>query len=157
MVYGLWTVVFTGAASAQPVSLKEILSSSAKFDGEIVEVEGEVIGDLIKDKDGAWINILSENNNIGIFSSDSRLDKAINFWGSYKENGDIVKIRGRFYNRCRRHQERDIHAESITVVKKGSFRNDSVAPYKIRLAVISFIICLTTAVVYFIKIGCKKK
>ncbi|MBU1121087.1 MAG: hypothetical protein ABIH71_03295 [Candidatus Omnitrophota bacterium] len=159
IVYGLWAIVFLGsmvflgAAGAEVVSLNDALADPSKFDKEIVEVEGEVIGDLLKDKDGVWINILSQGSNIGIFSRRDNLDKTINHWGSYRENGDIVKIRGVFYAQCIVHQEMDIHANNISVSKKGNERKETIAGYKVRLSIIFFIICLTTAVIYFIKVG----
>ncbi|UCD15338.1 MAG: hypothetical protein JSV34_06385 [Candidatus Omnitrophota bacterium] len=142
---------------AAGISLNEILTNPAEYDNQIVEVEAEVIGDLIKDRGGVWINISSKETNIGIFSQRRDLDEIINYWGSYRQDGDIVRIRGTFYSKCPVHEERDIHSDDIEVLKEGAIRKEVIAPYKIRLAIVFFIICLTTAAVYFIKLGCRKK
>jgi hypothetical protein len=136
----------------EAISLNEILSAPDKFDGKTVEVEGEVVGDYFQGKGGAWINVLDRGSNIGIFISDKSMLKKIKHRGSYKIRGDVVRIKGIFFKNCFLHREQDIHPQDIKVVRKGFVKEESPSLFKVKLAVVSFIICLTTALIYFIKL-----
>jgi hypothetical protein len=133
-------------------SIKEILKSPDKFDKKEIEIKGELIGEPLRDKDGFWINVSLDNFNIGIFITNKELLKKLKYWGSYKVKGDIVKIKGTFFKECPDHHERDIHAQEIIITKPGFLKKEVIPPFKFKLAMVSFIICLTITIIYFIKI-----
>lgn len=138
-------------AFAQKNSLKEVLNNPSAFDRKVIEIEGEVIGEPLKAEGGLWINIASGSYNIGVFSSDLEVLNPIEFWGSYKEKGDRVRIKGTFYKNCPWHQISDVHLTTLEVVEKGYKKEILVSPQKVQLSIILFTICLATATLYFIK------
>lgn len=155
LVSSAWCLICL-SVYGQTTSIKNLFVQSNKFDGKIVEAEGEVIGEALKDKDKVWINISCAGSAIGVFLSDENLLKEIKYWGSYRQKGDIVKIRGRFYKNCPFHQKIDIHAQGVKVSKRGFPRKEFVSSFKIKLAIVFFIICLTLTSIYFIKLWRRK-
>jgi len=133
------------------VSLEEILNAPAEFDSKAVEIEAEVIGNPLKGVNGVWLNVKSGESNIGVFSLDAAVLESIKYWGSYGQKGDKLKIKGIFYKNCPLHQISDIHLNSLAVIEKGCENKMAVSSERIRLAVMLFIICLTTGLIYFIK------
>lgn len=142
---------------AEKVSVKELLDSPAKFNRRYVEIEGEVIGEALNAEEGFWLNLVSQGCNIAIFVPKEELMEDLKYWGSYKEQGDYVRIKGIFYKDCPQHQERDVHAEKIEVIKQGFVKKEELAPYKVRLSIYLFIICLTLMLIYFIKEYIKRR
>lgn len=149
-------LVCGNSAYARIFTLEEILAAPDNFDGKRIVVQGEVIGDFIQEGEGVWFNLFSRGYNIGVFLPQADLAEAIRHRGSYKEQGDDVRISGVFFKECSLHQERDIHATIIKVVEKGGVRPDVVSDFKIQLLLKFFIICLTVTAVYFIKLGYTK-
>lgn len=132
--------------------LKDILSEPDTFDKAKVSFKGEVIGEVLKEKDGVWINMSSGDFNIGVFLKDKKMVDKIKNFGSYKVKGDRVKIEGIFYKRCPFHFERNIHALSLEIINIGGVRMEVPLDSKKKLSFILIIICLTLGIIYFIKI-----
>ncbi|MFH1505348.1 MAG: hypothetical protein ABIH08_08225 [Candidatus Omnitrophota bacterium] len=132
-------------------SLEEILNEPNKFDGKVVEIEGEVIGNPLKGAGGIWINIKSEDYNMGIFSEDIKILEKIKYWGSYKEKGDYLAVEGVFYKHCPQHQIGGLHLKSLKVIERGHKNEVGVSKSKVKLTIIIFMICLALGLVYFIK------
>lgn len=132
-------------------SLKEILNQPDLFNGQVIEIKGEVIGEILKTKEGNWLNILTSEGNIGVFIPPHINLTTINYFGSYKYHGDILQIKGIFYKNCPLHQEADLHLLGFRVVQKGFLKEEKLELTKIKLLFISLIICLTTIFIYFIK------
>ena len=104
---------------AQPISSTELINNAKQYDGKIVTYEGEVIGDIMKRGDYAWVNINDGSNAIGIWMSDS-LVKTITYTGSYKSKGDVIEITGVFNRACPEHGgDLDIHAQTIRKTDAG--------------------------------------
>jgi hypothetical protein len=136
---------------AWAVSLSDILINPDEFDGKLVEIEAEVIGEQLVNKKGGWINVSVGGYNIGIFSSDPKVYDQIKHWGSYKEKGDLVRIKGIFYRNCSLHQISDIHLESLNIVKSGYENKEAVTKYKKWTGIFSSILCSIVTAIYFIK------
>jgi hypothetical protein len=151
----LFSVLYTGYG--QVIALKEVLNSPNKFDGKSVEVEGEVIGELIRENEAGWINILSQGNNIGVFLPLKEYSKVIKYWGGYKQQGDSLRLRCVFHQNCSLHNEIDMHLESLEVIQRGFVKEEVIPPFKIKLAINCFIICLMSVAVYFIKLRYRRK
>ena len=149
--------LLSGFSYAESYELPDLLTSPDSFDGKVITLEAEVVGEILRENSGAWINILSQGKNIGVFSEDPEVFKAITHWGSYKQIGDKVRIRGVFYKNCPQHKTSDIHLQDLKVLEKGHKNSLMVTPSRRRLAMISFIICLTTAIIYFISLKYGKR
>ena len=139
-------------AKSAVVALGDVLQNVDEFDEKMIEIKGEVIGEVLKTAQGSWINISSGIYSIGIFSDKNEAFDAISYWGNYKEIGDTLKVKGIFYKECVSHQIGDIHLESLEVIEQGYEKIALVSQGKIKIAIISFIICLTTAIIYLIKV-----
>ncbi len=125
---------------AQTVSSTELINNAKQFDGKIVTYYGEVIGDIMKRGNFAWINVNDGTNAIGIWIEAS-LTKDIVYTGSFKSKGDLVEITGIFNRSCPEHGgDLDIHAEAITRIKSGEFAREKLDINKRNLAGILFIV-----------------
>ncbi len=104
---------------ADTIGSSELIEKSKELDKQLVTYEGEVIGDIMKRGDFAWINVNDGNNAVGIWLPISEAQK-IKYTGSYKYIGDSVRIEGRFYRACPEHGgELDIHCSSLEIVQSG--------------------------------------
>lgn len=132
--------------------LNYILQNPHLYHKKIVEIEGEVIGDKICFKGECWINIMSKDNNIGVFLEDNKMMENIRYLGSYKYRGDIVKVKGVFFNNCDVHKGTDIHAQSLEIVERGFTKREDISLLKLQILLISFIICFIICILYFFKV-----
>ena len=151
----LYLVVFIGCAPLYAASgrLGYILNHPDEFDGKVVTVEGEAIGGLLNDnRKGVWLNILDAGYNIGLYASNRALFKEVNNFGAYKKRGDTIEVKGIFYKNCPLHGERDIHVVSVKIVRRGYALRETVSGHEKFTSFALSIICLTLAVIYFIKL-----
>ena len=147
--------VFSGYA--ENTSLEAIFASPEIFSGAEVQIEGEVIGEPLNDDKGVWFNLSTGSKQIGIFVSDKEIIEVITYWGSYKDTGDQVRVRGTFYKECPDHQISDLHLASLDIIRKGHSNKYFISDKKQLLAKILSIICLTIAVIYLIKLKYGKR
>ncbi|MEK6714436.1 MAG: DNA-binding protein [Candidatus Omnitrophota bacterium] len=128
-------VIFVQNVYAQPISSTELISNAAQYDGKTVEYEGEVVGEVMRRGAYAWVNINDGANAIGIWSLNSKLSE-VNFTGSYKTNGDRLRIKGQFNRACLMHGgDLDIHAEEIIKIKSGELKEHALPQYKQNLVI----------------------
>jgi len=144
-------------AYGEVTAIGDILDSPQAFDGVEVVIEGEVIGEGLKDARGVWINILSGRKQIGVFSPDKKIAGLITYWGSYRYTGDQVRIKGVFYKDCPVYQISNVRLNSLEIIKKGHENEFSVSSQKQQLTIVLSIICLTIASVYLIKLKYGKR
>ncbi|OPX28831.1 MAG: hypothetical protein B1H08_05195 [Candidatus Omnitrophica bacterium 4484_171] len=141
------------SAYAAPGRLGYILNHPDKFDRKVVTVEGEAIGNLLNDnRGGVWLNIFDAGYNIGIYAHKKAVFKDVNNFGAYAKRGDIIEVKGIFYKNCPLHAERDIHAVSVKIVRRGYALRETVSGYEKLTSFALSIICLTLAAIYFIKL-----
>jgi len=100
-------------------NVSALITNPTLFDGRIVQVEGELVGDIIEGNDGFWVNLLDSKSAIGIWCP--VVEKAkIRFLGRYEVQGDYVRITGVFHRQCGQHAgDIDIHANSVDVLQQG--------------------------------------
>lgn len=111
---------------AQPISSAELINNAKLYDGKVVNYEGEVIGDIMKRGDYAWINVNDGKNAIGIWIN-SGLVKDISYTGSYKSVGDGIEVTGVFRRVCPEHGgDLDIHAQSLRKTGAGRYLQEKV-------------------------------
>lgn len=122
------------------ISVKELIENAERFDGDVVTVKGEAIGDIMQRKDKQLVNILDNGTAIGVWSSkDMNFKEEIGFVGSYKAKGDLVQVAGVFNRACGMHGgDIDIHANEIKIIKKGERLRYSVDIRRAQIAVLLF-------------------
>ncbi|MEK9149848.1 MAG: hypothetical protein AAB267_07375 [Candidatus Desantisbacteria bacterium] len=105
------------AGSGYGICLNDLLLEPKRYDGQKIEVSGEVIGFSIKKENGWFINVDIGGGVIGVFTKEL---PRIEHYGQYKEKGDVVRVKGVFYSTCQEHRgETDIHSQSIEVIARG--------------------------------------
>jgi len=138
-----WMIFGAAVFASQEISLKQLFDQSSSYNGQKVTITGEVIGDMMSEGSGFWINMKDGDFLIGVFIRDSEREK-IKYLGRYRVKGDIVKVNGIYNEHCVRHSgENDIHAENIDIVKQGELLEEEIDAGK---AVISFILGIITII-----------
>ena len=113
-------IVFSTNAYAAEVKSQELIDNAKKYDGVLITYTGEAIGDIMVRGNYAWVNINDGDNAIGVWVPSSEAKK-ISFTGSYKYNGDKIRVTGIFHRACKDHGgDLDIHSNSLQVIVKGS-------------------------------------
>ncbi len=113
------TLILLGFCSAS-VPVTTLIEQGKDYDKKNVEIQGEVIGDILKHKHKTWINVLSpEGMAIGVACSDAQAAQ-IKHVGNYKCRGDIVFVRGIFYRFAQAESgETMIEAQDVRIVQPG--------------------------------------
>lgn len=113
------SILFTGRAYAKDITSNDLIDKAKEYDGKTVTFSGEVIGDVMKRGDYAWINVSDGNNAIGIWLPYEEAKKIENA-GSYGFTGDMVSAGGVFNRACAEHGgDLDIHSDKIEIIKMG--------------------------------------
>lgn len=107
-------------------SIDDLGSADAYYNGQTVQVTGEVIGDNIKaDATGnhRWIVLTSReassSANITVYMTAESAER-IDTFGAYGKTGTMLRVRGVFNLTCADHDGlTDVHAEHVTVSQKG--------------------------------------
>ena len=149
--------LFSRFSYAESYQLSDLLASPDSFDRKVITVDAEVVGEALKGESGVWGNIFSKGSNLGVFSKDPEAFRPITYWGSYKQTGDKVRVKGIFYKSCPQHQTSDIHLEDLKVLKKGHQNQMIVSSLRKRQAMVSFIIFLTITIIYLIRLKYGKR
>jgi len=121
---------------AQPLSSTELINNAKQLDGKIITYKGEVIGEVMKRADFAWVNVNDGINAVGIWIPFS-LAREITYTGSYKAKGDIIEVSGVFHRACPEHGgDLDIHAQTLRKIDSGRFTRERLNPAKRNQALI---------------------
>lgn len=107
-------------------SIYDLDNADASYQGQTVQVTGEVVGDSIiaeEDEGKHWITLDSTDSekegSISVLVDDSVLS-AIDTYGEYGKTGTTLKVKGTFYLACPTHEGIiDIHADTVSVVERG--------------------------------------
>ena len=106
-------------------SIEDLSTADTYYDGQTVQVVGEVVGDLLyANASGTycWISLSSEDSDavIAVYMN-TVAASGIDTYGSYGSTGTILQVRGTFNLSCEDHDgETDLHAEVVSVVSRGS-------------------------------------
>jgi len=134
LVSGFWFLV-SSRCFAQPISSKELIENAIRYDGKIVEYEGEAIGDVMVRGEYCWINLNDGKDAIGIWIKKD-MAKEIEYKGSYKFKGDWLRIKGIFNRSCLQHGgDLDIHTISSEIIEKGREIKERLVKPKLDLTV----------------------
>ena len=124
LIFRIWLLVIVWSLFLVPCSFAaiksaDLINNSALYDGQVIDYEGELIGDIMMRGDYAWININDGNYAIGVFIDKALVDEKY-LPGNYNYKGDTVKIKGIFNRACPEHGgDLDIHASTIELVSPG--------------------------------------
>ena len=146
VLVGLFAVFLTttGVAPCEAASSQELIQEANIFDGAHVVYSGEVIGEILRRGDHAWLNIHDGANAIGVWIAQERLN-GVTCAGGYKTQGDIVNVHGIFHRACPEHGGAlDIHAQDLLVMEPGGPVVEKLDPKKIFIlfALWGMLICL---------------
>jgi hypothetical protein len=125
-----------GWNSGEVVTIQELVDHMEEFNDRVVTVEGEVVGDVMRRGENAWITVNDDaysemtldegqgftgysNVGIGVWVSAAAAD-SIEFCGGYKVRGDRFVVTGVFHRACPEHGgDTDIHATSLRLAERG--------------------------------------
>lgn len=140
ILFNLFILVFFGSQSsfAQNVSSQDLIRQAKKYDGQIVTYSGEVIGDLMRRKDFAWVNLKDMDNAVAVWIT-AEMAKVVQFTGNYKTQGDLLEVTGIFYRNCLEHGgDLDIHAQTLRKISSGRVVVHQINLKKLKLIFILF-------------------
>lgn len=157
LVIGFWFLVifwllFLGNCVIA-ISSNDLVDNASRFDGQVIEYRGEVIGDVMNRGDHAWVNVNDGGKAIGIWTT-KKLAGQINTRGDYNNIGDTVRVIGIFHRACSQHGgDLDIHANTFDVVSYGYPRVHTPNRNKLWIALFLFIGIVILAVLpYLVKL-----
>ncbi|MEA3494187.1 MAG: DNA-binding protein [Candidatus Margulisiibacteriota bacterium] len=141
------------ALPASALSSNDLVDNANRYDGQVIEYQGEVIGDIMNRGGHAWINVSDGGRAIGIWVTKNLADQ-VKTRGDYNNIGDTVRIVGIFNRACAQHGgDLDIHANSLNVVSYGHPRVHTTNRNKLWIALFLFIGIVVLAVLpYVIKL-----
>ena len=138
------------SAAADVLELNQLIEQGAVFDGTVVHVEGEALGEVMARGTHGWVNMSDPSNVMGIWMKLSDAER-IQFFGNYKYRGDFIWVEGVFHEACIEHGgDTDIHALTVHVLKQGYPVDEDISQRKILVGI--FLSLSTILVAYlFIK------
>jgi hypothetical protein len=129
-------IIYSKFSCAQPVSSADLINRAGQYDFKSVVFEGEVIGDIMRRGDYAWVNVFDGENALGIWTR-SDLAGEIKYTGGYKSKGDGIEVTGIFHRACPEHGgDLDIHAQGLRRVAQGRNTQEKINPAKIAQALV---------------------
>lgn len=140
----LIALCFAGQALAagggpRPVSCAALIDRGRDYDGKEILFEGEAIGEPMRRGDHAWVNVLDGSGALGAWMPAAGLSSLAHY-GSYREKGDLVALRGVFHRACPDHGgDMDIHVESIELLARGHAQAHPVRRSELLLAPLSLL------------------
>ncbi len=106
-------------ASDTIIKINDLIENSISMDGKKVIIQGEVIGEELERGEYAWININDGSNAIGVWIKQDLINN-INYYGNYKNSGDIVQITAIYHRACREHGgDIDLHSTNFKIISSG--------------------------------------
>ncbi len=146
---------YFSAVFSQQIQIKDLLNTPWVYDGQEVIVRGEVIGNVMKRKDGVWFNVLDETGAMGIWTES--LDVYLQ-GGSYNRTGTIVLVKGFFNRACPKHGGQiDIHSNEIDIISDSTERQHPLDKGKLKILTLLGILFLVAIVFNFILIARRKR
>lgn len=131
--------------SADIVGSQMLIEQGKLYDNKSIEYKGEVIGDIMRRGDYAWINVSDGSNAIGVWVMGEEVDK-ITYSGKYMSQGDIVLIKGLFHRACSQHGgDMDIHADEVVIIEKGYERE---IPFEYNKLIYALVFLISAVILY---------
>lgn len=139
-------------------SIADLAQADSFLDGQVVLVQGEVVGDRINDElqEGhCWITLQDINSDnpsvVSVVMGDDKTS-LIDTYGAYGKTGTTLRVRGIFHLQCNTHQGMsDIHVDEVSAVAPGATHDIPVDTRLLALAVISILAGLGLMGLYYIR------
>ena len=141
-------------------TIDSLFSQPSLYEGKIVQVSGEAIGDIVVEdplrRKNSWVTLTSIDAanpaTISVFMSREQAAQ-IDHLGRYGVTGSILQIRGIYHQACSEHEGTpDVHATNTAVITRGSEHPDMFEIQDfIHGAVAVFIGLILMGVYYFIR------
>ncbi|MDO4502871.1 MAG: hypothetical protein Q4D06_06770 [Coriobacteriia bacterium] len=108
------------------VSIADLANADSYLSGQVVQVVGEAVGDVIKaedDPDYCWVVVASVDRgmsgNVSVYMRKTQAE-AIDTLGRYGATGTMLQVRGKFNLVCKTHSGvSDIHADFVSATEEG--------------------------------------
>ena len=111
--------LFLSLARGETVSSFNLLKNAEKFDMKVVRYQGEMVGDVMRRGNYAWVNLSDGSGVISVWCK-LELTDAVKFKGDHHTRGDTLLVEGKFHRFCLEHGgDTDLHAVDVQVVKPG--------------------------------------
>lgn len=113
-------------------TIDSLFSQPSLYEGKIVQVSGEAIGDIVVEdplhRKNCWVTLTSIDSanpaTISVFMSREQAAQ-IDHLGRYGVTGSILQIRGIYHQACAEHEGTpDVHATNTAVISRGSEHPD---------------------------------
>jgi hypothetical protein len=115
-------VAAAAAVSRPRIAFLDAVERARELDGALVEYEGEAIGEAMARGMHVWVNLGDSNGALGLWIPAGELPADLSF-GSWRETGDSLLVRGLFHRACPEHGgDLDIHVSSLEVTSRGGPR-----------------------------------
>jgi hypothetical protein len=119
IIFILMWLTFGDIAWGETVSGIRLLKNAENFDMKVVRYQGEMVGDIMRRGEYAWVNLSDGSGVISVWCRFELAD-AIKFKGDYHTRGDTLLVEGPFRRFCLEHGgDTDLHAADVQVVKPG--------------------------------------
>lgn len=138
-------------------SIAALYSETSLYEGQTVQVVGEVVGDRITsetDPGFCWITVTEEqgddSSSVSVLLSDELADQ-IDHYGKYNVRGTLLQVRGTFHEACSDHDGlSDIHATAADVSQKGWETSDDFDAHGLGIALVCvFVGCIIVGAYYY--------
>ena len=146
----LITFCIVGTVNAENITdINKLVNNMNAFDGKVVTIEGEPIGEAMNRGTYSWINVNDGTNALGIWLPSSQAERITTF-GDYKHKGDTVRISGIFLKNSPEHGgDVEIDCSSLEIIKKGHTVDEELTNVKIITATLLFSIAFMLTYAYF--------
>lgn len=133
------------------IDINYLIEHAAELDQKKVTVSGEAVGEAMNRGSHSWININDGTNAIGIWMNSTDAQK-IKYFGSYKYNGDVLKVSGIFNRTCKEHGgESDIHGTTLEIEETGNGVEEQVSSTKVAVAALSAVLAASLTALFLIE------
>ena len=113
------------------IPIEDLVDADFQYDGQLVQVRGEVIGDKIwadLNHDAVWVSLISikegQDHTISVLMSPEDAEK-IDIFGRYGATGTILQVKGVYHLVDKEHDgESDIVAQEVSVISPGLLHPD---------------------------------
>ena len=132
---GVLPVPPASAEGPERLPVAELIAGETAYDGRLVRIRGEAIGDMMLRGESGWFNLGDGTGTVGVHAPADLLARVV-FLGRYNVTGDVLEVTGVFHSACGGHAgETHLEADDIRVLARGSAREETVNPGKLFLAV----------------------
>lgn len=123
-----------GFAKERP-TFNDIIENGKAYDDKTITVQGEAVGEAMGRGAYTWINITDGTIPMGIWLKTEDA-KMVKLFGDYHHKGDVIEVTGVFNRACDIHGgDMDIHANSISIIKKGEITSHTLSVKKLYISI----------------------